>query len=77
MTRRAVRRAVGGRAHRPALHGQQTARKRCLGRIDICQPDITMVGTFTGIRRIAAAAAGLGVTLDWDFVNRHRHGGRA
>lgn len=112
------------------------------GGADICQPDITMVGGFTGIRRIAAAAAargkrvithgyktnieiaanlhflaahgpeeilefstsrsplrwettrerlpveadgcvavpqspGLGVTLDWDFVNRHRYRGRA
>jgi len=28
------------------------------GRADICQPDITMVGGFTGIRRIAQAAAG-------------------
>jgi L-rhamnonate dehydratase len=27
------------------------------GRADICQPDITMVGGFTGIRRIARAAA--------------------
>ncbi len=26
------------------------------GRVDICQPDITMVGGFTGIRRIARAA---------------------
>lgn len=27
------------------------------GRADICQPDITMVGGFTGIKKIAAAAA--------------------
>ena len=89
------------------------------GGAEICQPDITMVGGFTGIRRIAAnlhflaahgpeeilefstsrsplrwqttrerlpvesdgcvavpASPGLGVTLDWEFVNRHRFGGR-
>jgi L-rhamnonate dehydratase len=110
------------------------------GGADICQPDITMVGGFTGIRQVAAAAfarskrvvthgyktnitiaanlhflaaqdkeeilefstsrsplrwettrerlpveadgcvrvptvPGLGVTLDWEFVNRHRFGG--
>ncbi len=112
------------------------------GGASICQPDITMVGGFTGIQRIAAAAAargkrvithgyktnievaanlhflaaqpfeeilefstsqsplrwettrerlpveadgcvrvptapGLGVTLDWEFVNRHRYRGGA
>lgn len=111
------------------------------GKADICQPDITMVGGFTGIRKIAEAAIargkrvithgyktnieiaanihflaahkdteileystsrsplrwkttreaipiepdgmvrvpdrpGLGVTLDWDFVNAHRWGER-
>lgn len=112
------------------------------GGASICQPDITMVGGFTGLQRIAAAAAargkrvithgyktnievaanlhflaaqpveeilefstsqsplrwettrerlpveadgcvrvptapGLGVTLDWEFVNRHRYRGGA